>query len=96
MNKYHVRQGVELIAEFKSGTMFVDPPTVTLRLQKPDETQLTLVYGVDADVLRDSAGKYRYKFLPGQEGEWVYCWEGSSPAQAGKEDKFKVIDSVFF
>lgn len=95
MNRYQFKQGVELTTEFKSGPTFLDPATIRLMLYKPDGTSVTYVYGVNPEVLRDDLGKYRFKFVPDQEGDWIYRWEGDAPETAD-EKKFKVIDSVFY
>lgn len=94
-NRYQFKQGVELTAEFKNGASFIDPTTVRLLLYKPDNVTLTYVYGVAAEVLRDDVGKYRFKFVPDQEGPWTFRWEGTGP-ECADEKKFKVIDSVFY
>ena len=59
-----------------------DPDTVTLRMREPDKTINVFVYGTDADLVRESAGKYLYRLLLLEEGTYRWTWWGDSPTKA--------------
>jgi hypothetical protein len=75
----------------------VDPDSVTVRTLGPAVDQVSKVYEVDDEVVRDAAGEYHYDIDTTDEGAgtWAYRWEGTGVGQAAKESTFKVNTSAF-
>ena len=94
---YDVADKPKLQGTFRNaaGTL-ADPDTVTLRIKYPDASTTTHVYGVDANVIRDSVGVYYYLLPLTLEGAHYYRWEGSGALYAGGEKKIVVNQSVFY
>ncbi len=76
---------------FEVDGVAVDPTTITLEILAPDETLLTLLYGADSDLVRDSAGHYHYDLDVTQSGKWLYKWIGTGAAQGVEEGEFRVV-----
>lgn len=92
---YDVGDVVPVTAEFTVGGIFTDPTTVTLKIRRPSGVIDTKVYGVDAGVIRDSAGKFRYDIAVDEPGIWHYRWVGTGPAAAAHESRLVVVLSRF-
>jgi hypothetical protein len=71
----------------------LDPDTVILKVQDPDEIETSYTYGVDAEVIKDSVGVYHLDVLANKSGTWFYRYE--SPGQAANESWFYVYKSEF-
>lgn len=54
-----------------------DPATVTANIRKPDGTYVPLVYGVNAEVTRLSAGVYELRYVLNAKGRWWFGFAGS-------------------
>ena len=52
----------------------VDPTSVTFKYQSPDLTVTSYVFGTDAQVVKESVGKYLVRLLLDQEGTFRYRW----------------------
>lgn len=80
----------------RDGTLF-DPVAVTFRVKRPGSSpQVTeLVYGVDADVVKNSVGNYHVLLEVDAAGTWHVRWEGSGPFQAADEISFNVKRGAF-
>jgi hypothetical protein len=52
----------------------VDPSALSIRIDKPDGTSETFVYGTDAEVVRDTLGKYHCDYIPEMEGTHTWIW----------------------
>ena len=76
----------------------VDPSTVRFKYKKPSTLEtITLVYGVDGALVRDSVGKYHvelslddYGVDPALSGTWLYRIESTGSYESAYESKFKV------
>lgn len=78
---------------FEQGGAFRDPNTVSLRLKKPDGTELS----PPPTPIRISTGKWAYDFdTDGQPvGVWTYRAEGDGLVDAAVEGTFTVQQSAF-
>jgi hypothetical protein len=78
MNEYDVGDVVKMKGTFKENDVVKDPPVVRFLYAKPGSTTVTLVYGTDLNVIRDSEGVYHVD-MPintGEHGTWYYRAEG--------------------
>ncbi len=64
----------------------VDPDAVNFRVKAPDGTVTTFIYGVDAEIARESDGVYRLHVSVDQNGRYyIYCFstgQGQAAEQA--------------
>lgn len=70
----------------------VDPATVTFKSRSPDRSVAlsTLVYGVDAALVKDSTGNYHVDVDANANGTWWWRWESTGMSQAADEGSFDV------
>lgn len=96
-NTYDIGDVVRLDVAFTTqADVAVDPGTITVKIKNPIGTVTTYVYGVDAEVIRDSTGNYYVLIDADKEGVWYYRWEGTGANQSADEDTFTVADSQFY
>lgn len=93
---HEVGEAVESIATFtdRLGNL-VNPATVKFTFKRPNETVETVwVYGVDAQVIRDSIGKYRVVLTLdtySRDSDWQCRWScAGSTIQRVKNFKIRV------
>lgn len=65
-----------------------DPTDVYFELTKPDNTVVTYHYGVDAQVVRDSLGKYHVLVDGNVPGYWYYKFYATGTGQASDSGSF--------
>ena len=86
-NSYDKGQQIKCTGEFQDVATgaYVDPTTVTFRVKDPSNNLSAHVYGVDVNVLRTAAGKYRYDLLLDEAGDWWLRWEGTGSHAGARE-----------
>lgn len=62
--------------------VLTDAITLQLRVTDPASTVTTYVFGVDAEIVRDSAGSYHFDLYIDQLGTWGYQWLSNSSLTA--------------
>lgn len=68
-----------------------DPSTVTYKYRKPGSTTVTsLVYGTDAEVVRDSTGVYHVDLELDTAGIWTDWWVTTGQPDTVSEETFSV------
>jgi hypothetical protein len=74
MNTYIRGQRIKCTVIFRDvdSQSLVDPPVVTFRTLNPNGVATDYIYLVDPNVLRESAGNYRYDLLLNIVGDWFY------------------------
>jgi len=92
---YYVGDKPRLTVTFTSGGVPVDPDALTVKVRNPANEVTTYVYGVDAEVVRDSIGVYHVDVSVDRSGTWRHRWEGTGSNQAAGESSFEVEDSYF-
>lgn len=73
----------------------VDPTTVTFKYTNPSGTTVALVYGTDAELVKDEVGAYSVDLTPDESGQWLYRWESTGDGQAAEHGEFIVEPSAF-
>ncbi len=101
-NEYELGQAVRLTAAFlNTAGAAADPSTVSVKHgvalvnPPPDPTATTLVFGVDAAVIKDSTGNYHADILPAVPGNYTYSWIGTGTVAAVSVGHFRVKPSPF-
>lgn len=96
INAYDVGDAVRFSVTFQdlNGTN-VDPDTVVFKTKNPAGTISTYTYGSDAEVVKDSTGKYHCDIVVGSEGFWFARWEGSGTVYAAGDTKIYVKQTEF-
>lgn len=69
----------------------VAPTNISLRLQRPDGTEFTVVV---PPMVNEELGRYSHEFVPDANGLWRYRWETTNP-QAADEGAFHISASHF-
>ena len=70
---------VRVRVSFTRDGTFADPDGVNLRFRPPRQTHTTLIYGVDAAIVKDSTGVYHADLdTTPAAGIWHYRWEGGA------------------
>lgn len=78
-------------AEFRnSDKVLVDPTTVATTIREPGGNKIDKVFGVDAEIVRDSAGKFHQDFTPTKDGTHDFRWVSTGTGQAAEETSFVV------
>lgn len=73
----------------------IDPTTVQVKYEDPDGTKITLTYGVDSALIKDSVGNYHADLNANKTGIWVYRFESTGVGQAANEREFYVQSTDF-
>lgn len=85
-NVYDVGDLVRISAVFTNKDDEPTNPTVTtFKITDPLGNTTTYVYGVGADIVRDSTGHFHVDISVDQVKTWYYRWEGTGALQAAEE-----------
>jgi hypothetical protein len=88
---YVVGQRPRFSAQFRLGSTLTDPTTLKFIYKKPTASSPTvLVYGVDAELVRESTGKYHVDLLLDVAGLWKWRYESSGIVDSAQQDSFHV------
>jgi hypothetical protein len=94
-NTYDLGDLIRVSAAFASAGAAIDPTAVTVKYRAPVAGTTTLVYGVDADLVKDDTGEYHVDIDADEEGTWYYRFESTGTGQAAAEGAFRVRVSSF-
>lgn len=95
-NQYHVGDLVRCTGSFKnSAGASTDPSGVTAKIKTPAGTTITYIYGVDAQLVKESTGVYYVDVSATTNGTWYYRFAGTGTGQSADENYFRVVDSQF-
>ncbi|MGE0367221.1 MAG: hypothetical protein AB7Q00_15955 [Phycisphaerales bacterium] len=70
-----------------------DPQTVKVYVKDPTETVTIRQYGIDAEVVKESTGRYYIEVDASIAGRWSYRWESTGIGKAASERQFVVEPS---
>lgn len=73
-----------------------DPTTLRMKVRPPRAAAYTLVYGTDIEVVRDSAGNYRFDLALDRSGTWQWRWEATGAVAEAEEGIIRVGRSPAF
>lgn len=76
-----------------AGTPF-DPAALRLLVRDPSGTLTTYTYGIDAEIVREAAGRYRCDLVLPIAGMWFYRWESDAPNPGADEGRLAVQRSL--
>lgn len=88
---YDVNDDVTESVEFEASSVDTDPTTVKFRVQKPDGTERTYLYGTDIEVVKTATGKYTITLNPDTPGLYHFRWEGTGNLDAFFDGAFNVL-----
>jgi hypothetical protein len=96
MSAYEKDQVVRATGTFRdtAGTL-VDPTTVKFRTRTPAGVVVEYVYGVDADLVKDSTGIYHFDITFVSSGLWKYRWITTGVGATAKTVNLDVADTGF-
>lgn len=94
-NTYDVGDLIRVSAAFTSAGAAIDPTAVTAKVKSPAGLTTTLVYGVDAGLIKDSVGNYHVDVSATEAGTYVYRFAATGTAQSASESFFRVRASAF-
>lgn len=92
-NRYAVGALVKVAAIFRdpATNALMDPNAVQFKFKHPvTGTVTTYVYGTDAQLVKDSVGKYHVKINADAAGHWYYKFSSTGTGQAAQKDYFTV------
>lgn len=93
-NSYDLGDLVRISGVFKDAAgEAIDPTSVSFRLRDPAGTVTTYVYGVAAELVKDSTGNYHIDVGASASGTWRYRWQSTGTGQAAEEGAFVVEPS---
>ena len=102
MNEYDLGQAIRVTAAFVNAAgAAADPTTVSIKFgpilvnPPPDPTATTLVFGVDAAVIKDSVGNYHADITPSVPATYVFQAVGTGTVAAVSTGRFRVKPSPF-
>ena len=95
MGVYLVGSAVTITETFTVDGVLTDPTTITFRVENPDLTIDTYVFGVDGEVSHPSVGVYVLD-LPAQTqiGVFHYSVTGTGAVEASSEGEFTILPSA--
>ena len=64
---------------------FVDPTTVTFKLESPAGVVSTYVYGTDAELQKDSVGHYHIDSAVNLPSDWFWRFSGTTAAASASD-----------
>lgn len=67
-----------------------DPATLTIIIDSPSGVATTYVYGVDAEIIRLSAGLYYAEFTLSEIGLWEYLWTATAPVRTDGDEIYVI------
>jgi len=94
---FEIETLVRFAGNFQLSAVDIDPTTITVKILEPTLTNTSYVYGIAAEVIKDSVGDYHIDINLDHEGIWYYRWEavGAAEVQISKEGAVKVKSSSF-
>lgn len=91
MTSYDIGDVVRLSATFADmDGVATDPDTVTIQYRIYGQASTSLVYGTDAEVIKDGVGMYHTDVVLTSRGSYWYRWESTGAAQAAEQSSFSV------
>lgn len=72
----------------------LDPGSVSVTIRRPDDSRVTLVYSVDAAVVKSGVGIYYVDVDATLPGQWRYGWRGTGSGQSAAEGVYMVSDTT--
>ena len=86
-NSYLKGQNIKVTGAFRNvdSGAYVDPTVVTFRTKDPSNNLSNHVYGVDPNVTKTAAGRYRYNLLLDEAGDWYLRWDSTGTHQGAQE-----------
>lgn len=94
INVYDVGDKVRLSAAFTDiSAVAQDPGGVEFKIRAPAGTVTSYVYGVGAEVVKDSTGNYHVDYLISAAGRYRYRFAGVTSGQAASERQFRADSS---
>ena len=86
INPYLVGEVVRLdLALTDLSAVAVDPAALRLKVKAPDSTVTAYVYGVAADLVKDSPGNYHFNLPLASAGAYFWRWETDAPNAGAAE-----------
>lgn len=93
---WHVGDEPTITARFTNDVgAYIDPNTVTAKIKNPAGAVTTLVYGVDAALVKDSTGVYHFTIVLTQSGNWFYQVIGVGTRAVANEGTISVQPTNF-
>lgn len=91
MKTFQIGDTVRLTGTFRDeDKVLTDPTTVTVSTKTPGGVVQTWHYSTDADVIKDSTGKYHIDVAPDSEGRWTFQWKAEGTLVTLEEQHFLV------
>ena len=95
MSDFDIGDVARITATFEVADTPTDPTTTTIRVRTPAGAETSHQYGVDGNVVRVSAGVFRYDLALTASGYWRYRWVGTGVAAAAEEKTIAVKSTAF-
>ena len=95
MDEFDKGDKVRVKGEFYLEGTLTDPAAVIFKYKNPSGTVTTLTYGVDGDLVKETAGIYHVDVSADTNGHWACRWESTGAAAAADESEFYVRRSQF-
>lgn len=96
INRYDKGDKVRVSGVFTNAAgSAVDPDVVRFKYRAPGASTVTLVYGTDAALVKDSTGNYHADVDCAASGVLRYRWESTGSGQAAAEGEFVIERSAF-
>lgn len=96
-NSYTRGQNVRCTVAFKEVATqnYVDPATVLFLALNPNGGLTTYTYGVDPQLIKDSAGHYHADVVLSISGDWWYRFTGAGTYTGAGENRMSARESRF-
>lgn len=95
-NSYDVGDRVRIYSNFATpARVDTDPGTIVCKYVDPSGNVTTKTYGSDAEVVKDSTGRFHLDIDVDEAGTWTYRWNGTGAVVAAGEQTFVARETVF-
>ncbi|MBL4763501.1 MAG: hypothetical protein JKY93_12495 [Gammaproteobacteria bacterium] len=71
-----------------------DPTTISFLMREPDGEITTFIYGTDAELVKDSTGRYHVDFTYQQSGRHFLKWTGTGAVELAESVETYVVETV--
>ena len=93
---YNVGDLVRVSVYITINGVATDPSTGPVcQWNDPSGVNTTKTYPSDAEVVKDSTGRYHLDIAIDEAGTWYYNWAGTGTAQGAEEGSFVVAPTEF-
>ena len=88
---YVVGDKLRISAQFKRDRILTDPTAITFKYRAPsDQTTRVFVFGTNAELVKESVGRYYFDLAFSEGGVWKIRYESTGAVTSADQKKYRV------